>query len=66
MSDVPPVTQSRRNGGLTFPMPTWRCCGSPPNIGETIEPEEGGATICFGSNSVVVPLTLPPKRWVDS
>ena len=37
MSDVPPETQSRRNGGRTLPTPTWRCCGTPPNIGETIE-----------------------------
>ena len=60
MSDVPPETQSRWNGGLTRPTPTWRCWGSPPNIGDRSGCRAGTATVCVGTYSTDEPLTLPP------
>jgi hypothetical protein len=34
-------TQTRRNGGLSLPTPTCRCCGTPPKTGDTIDDSWG-------------------------
>ena len=41
-------------------------CSLEDLIGETIDPACGTETVWVGSNSVDVPLTLPPNRCLDS
>jgi len=51
-------------GDRLYLMPSGDAHGLGPNA--RVIPRQRAGTVRVGSNSVVVPLTLPPKRCVDS